>query len=112
MRTGGNYVRKKPLVISAGILRWWRIAAASSREPGGRRTRCLKKSIFKRPKAKVPARPDAETESKKFAAANNQNQNPRQGQRLGLPMKAILSSHTYFELPGKTSGKNFHAPEA
>ena len=60
----------------------------------------------------MPARPDAETEAKKFAAANKQNQNPRQGQRLGLPMKAILSSHTYFELLGKTSRKNFHAPEA
>ena len=60
----------------------------------------------------MPARADAETEAKKFAAANNQNQNPRQGQQLGLPMKAILSSHTYFELLGKTSRKNFHAPEA
>src|SRR6266850_2625443 len=66
MRIGGNYVRKKPLVISAGILRWWKIAAASSREPGGRRTRYLKKFIFRRPKAKVPARADAETEAKKF----------------------------------------------
>jgi hypothetical protein len=49
---------------------------------------------------------------KNFAASNNQNQDPRQGQQLGLPMKAILSSHTYFELLGKTSRKNFHAPEA
>jgi hypothetical protein len=48
----------------------------------------------------VPARADAETEAKKFAASKNQNQNPRQGQQLGLPMKAILSSHTYFELSG------------
>src|SRR5882724_9018521 len=89
MRTDGDYVRKRRPVISVDIPRWWRIAAASCREPGGRRTRCLKKSIFRRPEARGPERADAETEAKRFAASNTP-QNPPQGQQLRLQIKAIL----------------------